>query len=88
MIAPLRKRHKVMWLMIGLLVPVLCILSVINRPSIPFNNSEYGHKVEVTGEIIKTIDAGNLMLNLRGENNTIEQVEIISKQSLKNASAT
>ena len=85
----LRKTHLRIWVVVVLIAPVIIAISILGRPSFPWSESSHKkHTVQALPQIVKEVETVHLKMNLRGENNLIEQLEIIVKTPLKSASTT
>ncbi len=86
MISSQRKRHRFIWVMIGVLLPLLVVLAVLRTPSFP-----YSEKAEIVAEtslpILKEIESDLFKINLRGTSDGAEELELLLKVPLKSPSA-
>lgn len=82
-----RKAHRRIWVLILIILPILVICSVVLRPTAPTMPFE-GNTPQAMGEVLKERETPELKANLRGENGTPSQLELIFKTPLKSASST
>jgi len=79
---PLRKRHRVIWFFLALFLPILVLFSVLKTPSFPYSEDVFAAPIAVHGSILKEIENESFKINLRGNNNTVKQIEILLKTPL------
>ena len=83
MIHKLRKRHKRIWILIALLLPVLFFLAYFSVPK--FSNQEFMFDdiPSPLPKIIKQIEAEEYKINYRQDNLQNLQLELIMKESVQ-----
>ncbi|MCL3780607.1 hypothetical protein EMN47_09445 [Prolixibacteraceae bacterium JC049] len=83
MIKPLRSRHQIIWFIMPLIVVPLLVLSIIQRPDFSKNTKEIATSTPAIGNILKEVENQQLKVNLRGEDNTYQQLEVIVKTPIE-----
>lgn len=86
MINTLRKRHRNVWLGIALLIPIALIMAVTSTPKFPVDNW-LNSEVLVPASILKEYQLPGIKVNLRGEENKVQVLEIALLVPLKSASS-
>lgn len=91
MIAPLRKRHKLIWFILPLVLVPLVILSVLQRPVFPVRQDAEtaaltpGNAPSGKAELptLKEVDQENIKIIIRGTAGKAETIDIVLKTPLK-----
>jgi len=83
MIPKLRKRHRVTWLVLAIMLPVLFILGVSAIPGDePYNGDLYLFTKAQIGKETDSKDLGYISFNLREASENRRQIEVMVKKPL------
>ncbi len=63
MIAALRKRHYLIWAVIGILIPVLAVIAYLKAPTIP--TDEFASRKTTFPELLRSVVSENYVFNLK-----------------------
>jgi len=86
MISSQRKRHRWIWIIIGVVLPLLAVLAVLRTPSFPYSKTSE-ILTETSLPILKEIESDLFKINLRGASDNVEELELLLKVPLKSPSA-